>query len=396
VPDGVSAVAADELAQRADALVSIGGDGTMLGALRLVAGRPVPVLGVNLGRLGFLVEVEPDELTTALDRVEHRDFTIEEHGTVVLSAGREQLVAFNEIALMRVPGDGLVQATLVIAGRPAGRYGKPAVPPRWRTSLGSATVATCSASSHPFERSGGSRQQHKVGHKGPARGRPRRVRPFFGAAFISVPRHGTRASMKSPVGVIEAILRAPTPDDQDALEPRADPGLAEGPDRLRGLRDQRLRGDPPDPGRLGDPGPHRRQRRHRHGDGAEHLPAVHRDAARRGPCRSRLAGAHRRRRAPDPHQEVRARAVRAPVRRPRQARAGGLGGPPRPRPASGGGVAGAAQEPQTHAAAARSQGRLRRGQQRRQHRQPGRRLDADLAGWLDERDPGHDDPGRDP
>jgi NAD+ kinase len=121
-PDGVSAVPADELAERADALVSIGGDGTMLGALRLVAGRPVPVLGVNIGRLGFLVEVEPDDLSAALDRIERRDYMIEEHGAVVLSAGGEQLVAFNEIALTRVPGEGLVQATLVVAGRPAGHY----------------------------------------------------------------------------------------------------------------------------------------------------------------------------------------------------------------------------------------------------------------------------------
>jgi NAD+ kinase len=121
-PDGVSAVAAGELAQRADALVSIGGDGTMLGALRLVAGRPVPVLGVNLGRLGFLVEVEPDDLMAALDRIERRDFTIEEHGAVVVSAGHEQVVAFNEIALTRVPGEGLVQAALVVDGRPAGHY----------------------------------------------------------------------------------------------------------------------------------------------------------------------------------------------------------------------------------------------------------------------------------
>src|SRR5262245_34784594 len=52
-------VSAAELAARADAVVSLGGDGTMLGALRLVARRPVPVLGVNLGSVGFLVEVQP-------------------------------------------------------------------------------------------------------------------------------------------------------------------------------------------------------------------------------------------------------------------------------------------------------------------------------------------------
>jgi NAD+ kinase len=121
-PEGVLAVTEEQLAQRADALVSIGGDGTMLGALRSVAARPVPVLGVNLGRLGFLVEVEPNDLGAALDRIGRREFTIEEHAAVVVSAGDEQVVAFNEIALTRVPGEGLVQATLHVAGRPAGHY----------------------------------------------------------------------------------------------------------------------------------------------------------------------------------------------------------------------------------------------------------------------------------
>jgi NAD+ kinase len=72
-PPGVQPVPEEELAARAQALLSIGGDGTMLGALRLVVGRDVPVLGVNLGKLGFLIEVEPDELDDALDRLELGD-----------------------------------------------------------------------------------------------------------------------------------------------------------------------------------------------------------------------------------------------------------------------------------------------------------------------------------
>jgi NAD+ kinase len=120
--EGVRPVASDELARRADLLVSVGGDGTMLGALRLAARNPVPVLGVNAGRLGFLVEVEPDDLDAALDRVAMRDFTVEEHAAAVLSDGSEELVAFNDIALARVPGAGPVSAALTIAGRGAGRY----------------------------------------------------------------------------------------------------------------------------------------------------------------------------------------------------------------------------------------------------------------------------------
>src|SRR5690242_17681 len=63
-----SAVAVDvpELVKRAALLVSLGGDGTMLRSMRLIAGRETPVLGVNLGRLGFLAEIDVDELPSAL------------------------------------------------------------------------------------------------------------------------------------------------------------------------------------------------------------------------------------------------------------------------------------------------------------------------------------------
>jgi NAD+ kinase len=109
-----------ELAEQAGAVVSLGGDGTMLGALRLVARRPVPVLGVNLGNLGFLVEVQPEELPEALDRLERREFTIEQHSALWL--GGDEAVAFNDLALVRVPGDGVVEATVGVGGQRMGRY----------------------------------------------------------------------------------------------------------------------------------------------------------------------------------------------------------------------------------------------------------------------------------
>jgi NAD+ kinase len=122
--DGDVTVVSDaELAERADAVVSLGGDGTMLGALRLVARRPVPVLGVNLGHLGFLVEIQPEELTEALDRLERLDFTIEQHSALWLGAdGDDEAVAFNDLALVRVPGDGVVEAALTVGGQRMGRY----------------------------------------------------------------------------------------------------------------------------------------------------------------------------------------------------------------------------------------------------------------------------------
>jgi NAD+ kinase len=122
VPDGIEPVSADELAAQADALISLGGDGTMLGALRLSAPRPVPVLGVNLGNRGFLVEIEPSELDAALDRLSAGDFTIEEHSAAIVSDGGDDAIAFNDIALASVPGEGAVQAAIKMNGRVGGRY----------------------------------------------------------------------------------------------------------------------------------------------------------------------------------------------------------------------------------------------------------------------------------
>lgn len=53
----------------ADVVLCLGGDGTMLRAVGLLDGAPVPLLGVNLGQLGYLTEIEPDDLADSLDRV---------------------------------------------------------------------------------------------------------------------------------------------------------------------------------------------------------------------------------------------------------------------------------------------------------------------------------------
>jgi NAD+ kinase len=122
VPDDIKLVSEAQLVDEADALISLGGDGTMLGALRLAARRPIPVVGVNLGDRGFLVEIQPHEVDAALDRIDAGDYTIEEHSAAVLTDGRDESIAFNDIALASVPGEGAVQASLTVNGRPSGRY----------------------------------------------------------------------------------------------------------------------------------------------------------------------------------------------------------------------------------------------------------------------------------
>ena len=58
-----------DLGRHCDLAVVVGGDGTLLGAARALAGSGVPLVGINLGRLGFLVDVSPDQIEGCLDRI---------------------------------------------------------------------------------------------------------------------------------------------------------------------------------------------------------------------------------------------------------------------------------------------------------------------------------------
>lgn len=67
--DGATHVDEREIAERADLVIAIGGDGTLLHAARNVAEREVPLVGINRGRLGFLTDVSPEHMQGALDAI---------------------------------------------------------------------------------------------------------------------------------------------------------------------------------------------------------------------------------------------------------------------------------------------------------------------------------------
>ena len=108
-----TAVTADELAQRSDLLVSLGGDGTMLRAMRIADGSHTKVLGVNLGKLGFLAEVDVPDLPMALSAIDDHDYTIEPRLAIDSVVAGRRVTAFNDIAVVRVPGDGSSAAVAV-------------------------------------------------------------------------------------------------------------------------------------------------------------------------------------------------------------------------------------------------------------------------------------------
>jgi NAD+ kinase len=116
-----------ELGRRADLLVSLGGDGTMLRAMRLADGQRAPVLGVNLGKLGFLAEVDVPDLPDALSAIDGDRFTLEPRLAVDAVLGGRTVTAFNDVAVVRVPGDGSAVVAVHVAGHDFVSYAADAV-----------------------------------------------------------------------------------------------------------------------------------------------------------------------------------------------------------------------------------------------------------------------------
>jgi NAD+ kinase len=77
LPGGTFSASAREIADHCDVLVALGGDGTMIATARLVSGRGTPVLGVNLGTLGYLTEFSVDDVLPALEFVMRGDYEID-------------------------------------------------------------------------------------------------------------------------------------------------------------------------------------------------------------------------------------------------------------------------------------------------------------------------------
>jgi NAD+ kinase len=96
----------EELCARVDLIVVVGGDGTLLSVVRSLGTRDVPILGINLGRLGFLTEVNRDEMETCLDRILDGDMVAEPRmrlETKVYRADDEiaSYLALNDVVITR-------------------------------------------------------------------------------------------------------------------------------------------------------------------------------------------------------------------------------------------------------------------------------------------------------
>ena len=126
LPRTVRRYPAAELAGACDVVLALGGDGTVLGALRLASPAGVPVLGVNLGTLGYLAELDAAHLDRGLIALASGAFRVEGRTAVALNpvrgTGCPTEIAYNDVVLSRVPGRGQAQLGLRVDGELLVRY----------------------------------------------------------------------------------------------------------------------------------------------------------------------------------------------------------------------------------------------------------------------------------
>ena len=125
---GVPGVADDRFAEGLDFAVSIGGDGTMLRTVSLVAPAGVPVLGINRGHLGYLTVVEADLWKTALTQILAGDFGTDERMTLDVTlagpdgAGALPRIALNDAVVEKSEAGHTVRVAVAISGQHAISY----------------------------------------------------------------------------------------------------------------------------------------------------------------------------------------------------------------------------------------------------------------------------------
>ena len=99
-------------------MISLGGDGTLLKAARIVKGENIPILGVNMGSLGFLTEITYKDLNGALPLLLNRKYYIEKRSMLAISVSRDmhKLFALNDVVLSRGASARIVELKTFIDG----------------------------------------------------------------------------------------------------------------------------------------------------------------------------------------------------------------------------------------------------------------------------------------
>ena len=120
--------AGPEAVDGAELVIVLGGDGTLLRAAELARPAGTPIIGVNLGHVGFLAEAEPDGLTETVNRLVAGEYRVEERMTLDVVArdnGTElaRTWALNEASVEKAARERVVEVIIEVDGRPLSRWG---------------------------------------------------------------------------------------------------------------------------------------------------------------------------------------------------------------------------------------------------------------------------------
>ena len=115
-------------AEGAEFVIVLGGDGTLLRAAEFSRPAQVPLIGVNLGHVGFLAEAEPDGLADTVDHLVAGEYAVQERMTidVTVRANREVLAsawALNEATVEKAARERMIEVITEVDGRPLSRWG---------------------------------------------------------------------------------------------------------------------------------------------------------------------------------------------------------------------------------------------------------------------------------
>ncbi len=126
--DGIAAADADHPGEGCELVIVLGGDGTILRGAEVVHGTQVPLLGVNLGHVGFLAEIERENLTETVERVVARDYTVEERLALAITVRRDGEVlhrcwALNEATVEKAARERMLEVVIEVDGRPLSTVG---------------------------------------------------------------------------------------------------------------------------------------------------------------------------------------------------------------------------------------------------------------------------------
>ena len=128
-PTGFLRVPADEqAADGCELVVVLGGDGTILRGAERARASGVPILGVNLGHVGFLAEAEPEDVQAVVDAIVDRRWHVEERMALdvvidVPGSPSSQTWALNEISLEKQARERMIEVVVEVDGRPLSRWG---------------------------------------------------------------------------------------------------------------------------------------------------------------------------------------------------------------------------------------------------------------------------------